>query len=384
MKALYNTLKEQPILYVARDVERALGLPADTPGYHILTNDTPAARAAAEEAPEHIHLVRVSEGLKNTYDLLTAEAYKKLAASLKPRGTIVFKNTFPIQRLARENSWPILNPSANLAQYVEDKVTQVEWLGEMSDRLVPFEQKKCRSIDWDGTPFILQFNRAHTGSGTRFIDSAKALSELRAKFPERPAKKIQYVKGPVFTSNNVVAPGGIFLGNISYQITGLAPFTTNAFASVGNDWRLPPLIMSEDQKAAHDELARKIGDRLYDNGWKGLFGIDVIIDEATGELHLLEINARQPASTAFESRLELARRARGEARGISVFEAHLASLLGIETEEPIIPLETGAQLIRRDPKTGDEVRRYQTDESVMAAHNELNEEGQKIAASNSQ
>jgi hypothetical protein len=39
-------------------------------------------------------------------------------------------------------------------------------------------------------------------------------------------------------------------------------------------------------------------------GWRGLFGIDVIKDLERNAIHLIEINARQPASTSFEAKLQ--------------------------------------------------------------------------------
>ena len=114
----------------------------------------------------------------------------------------------------------------------------------------------------------------------------------------------KYIDGPLFTNNNVVAKDTVLLGNINYQITGLLPFTENPFSTIGNDWELPRKILTKKQLARYNKIATDVGNRLRDSGWKGLFGIDVVLEQSTGKLYLLEINCRQPASTTYESQLQ--------------------------------------------------------------------------------
>jgi hypothetical protein len=97
-------------------------------------------------------------------------------------------------------------------------------------------------------------------------------------------------------------------------------------------------------------MAQKIGVRMQKDGWKGLFGIDVIYDEEHDLLRLIEINARQPASTTLESEFQSALRAHGVA-GITTFDAHLQALLGIPVTTALIPINDGAQIVQRLTQT---------------------------------
>ena len=190
-----------------------------------------------------------------------------------------------------------------MADKIESKISQIEWLGHLAKYLPKHRVDICQNIKWPGKPFILQYNHAHTGSGTLFINTKKRLNELAIKFPKRPVRISQYIEGPAFTNNNVVWDDKILMGNINYQITGLAPFTDNKFATIGNDWMLPSKVLSTKQIKQYKQIVTEIGRKLSKDGWKGLFGIDIIMDEKNGRLYLLEINARQPASTTFESQL---------------------------------------------------------------------------------
>ncbi|MDE2188237.1 MAG: hypothetical protein KGJ35_00705, partial [Patescibacteria group bacterium] len=141
----------------------------------------------------------------------------------------------------------------------------------------------------------------------------------------------------------------VYFGNPSYQITGLPPFTDNPFATIGNDWSLPHTVLTEKNLAEFHDIAEKVAEKMRESGWKGLFGIDVIYDEERDEMKLLEINARQPASTTFESQLQTKLRDQGIA-GTTIFEAHLSALVQGQTlydRGPTLYINDGAQVIQR-------------------------------------
>lgn len=366
------------VVYVTRDIERALGIPRETPARH-----QPALQALAggpgyfiitNEAP----FVKEGERL-DTHELLALPATAEFIQKLRKPKILVFKNTPQIERICEAKNWRLLNPSAALGNLVEEKISQVEWLGELARFLPPHQILLCKDIQFTGEPFVLQFNRAHTGLGTIHIKTEGDLERVKKQFPDRPARVTTFISGPVFTNNTVVAKDAILFGNISYQITGLSPFTNNPFATIGNDWGFAKRALSREQTERFHEIARAVGEKLRKDGWKGLFGIDVIVDERNGQLFLLEINARQPASTTYESQLQHeARSMKHEAR-LTTFEAHLAALLG----EPLvnyslIPIDDGAQIFLRNAD-GDIVQRFQSRESLIAADGQLNERGQDIS-----
>lgn len=357
------------IVYVTREKERALGLAEGTPGYFIITNILPF----------------VKEGTQlDTHELLSLPETVDFFAKLDNPKILVFKNTPRIERICADRGWQLLNPSAELSARVEEKISQIAWLGELERFMPPpgyagrHRVTVVKDISWDGTPFILQFNHAHTGLGTLHIKTPEDLRRVQEQFPDRPVRVTEFISGPVFTNNNVVASDATLVGNINYQITGLAPFTDNPFSTIGNDWEFAKRHLTSDQKTAYREIATLIGEKLREDGWKGLFGIDVIVDEQSGKVYLIEINARQPASTTYESQLQRASGQNLESR-MTTFEAHIAALLGQSLAgRSLISIDDGAQIFFRNSKQ-DIVRRIQVSESLMAAHGVLNERGRQIA-----
>lgn len=386
------------IIYVTRDIERALGkLPEND--YYIITNKTPYAIEIQKQYTHNVFLIDSNEIL-DTYDLLVLPEVQEIISRL---GTniLVFKNTIHIEQFCAEKKWNLLNPSAELSEKIENKISQIKWLGEMSNLLPSHKILEVKDIVWDKNPFILQWSHGHTGYGTILVSNEDILKDLKDKFPYREAKVTDFIKGPMFTINIVVAEKETFLGNISYQITGMLPFTNNPFSTIGNDWSVPHTILTESQIENIEEIARKISQKMRADGWKGLFGIDVIYDEERDLLHLIEINARQPASTTFESELQTILLSLG-IKGNTVFETHIASLLNLPITLSIIPINDGAQILQRvvekpinfntqklidagfkvikyiNKKNNEDLLRIQTTLGIMETHNKFNGRGKEI------
>jgi predicted ATP-grasp superfamily ATP-dependent carboligase len=372
---------KKPLIYVTRDIERALGMKPEG-NYFIVSNDTSYGREVKEKYPQNIQLIA---GNLDTYDLLCLPEVQETISN-KKADVVVFQNTPRIERLAAEKGWNLLNPSADIAKKVEEKISQVAWLGADANLLPPHTIALVKDVHFEGKRFVLQFNHSHTGQGTYVIDSESQLAELREKFPNRECRVVDFIEGPVFTIN-VVVGRFIVRGSISYQITGLSPFTDLPFSTIGNDWSVAC------DKETINKISRRIGQRMRRNGWKGLFGIDVIFDQKSNKTYLLEINARQPASAVFESVLQ---------KTNSIFEAHIAALLGRWTPFSVKQIEDGAQIVQRlthakhivdlsalrqkgltvmeyeNDIYNKELFRIQSNASIMKSHNQLNPLGEFI------
>lgn len=408
---LQDYLQNQSLLYVTRDIERALGMEPNK-NYRIITNDGLYSRKVKEQFPEFVTLVSAAKPL-DTLELL-ARPEAEDVISKTDAAVIVFKNTVRIEKICAERKWNLLNPSAELAERIENKITQVEWLGDQKDLLPPHRVTLGENCEWGSLKSIVQYAHSHTGTGTIMLDNAQTAENIRKTFPKREVRITSFIDGPVFTNNNVVTSDDILVGSISYQITGLPPFTQNKFSTIGNDWGLGKKLLNESRKQEYTNIAKKVGSRMKKSGWVGLFGIDVVLDSGSGKLHLLEINARQPASSTYESQLQK----KNSPDSPSIFEAHLLSLLKLETRPNVpeyirygrannlklITIENGSQIVNRakdtllkknsvacleesglhviqyeNDKPGSDLLRIQSSDSIMEDHGKLGPLGIKIA-----
>lgn len=397
---------KKPITYLTRDIERALGM---NPGgdYFIIANRTPYADKIAQKYPDNILLIK-AENILGTRELMEHQEVKDHFKT-KPSDIVVFKNTVRVEEAAQKAGLHLLNPKAVLTEQVEGKITQLEWLGLLAEKYMPAHSVHAsRSLRWMGEPFIIQWAHGHTGEGTILINSENELKALQDKFPHRTARRMTYIKGPSFTVNAVAASDRILIGNISYQITGMAPFTDFPFSTVGNDWALTHSLISMENIDVIRNITNDIGKKMNIAGWRGLFGIDVVQDEKSGRIFLIEVNARQPASVTFESTLQNQARETG-ARGLTTFEAHLKALLGEHIDDDLIELKDGAQIVQRITKNvnaasggisaakisslesagytvipydnkdmNEDLVRIQSAKGIMEGHGKLNERGKQI------
>lgn len=400
------TLEKNLVVFVSAHYERALGLPYAMPGLYGITLASDYARAAAH-ARNDIFFIESNE-LLSTRELLehprTAEIMREIEIRHNAAPAIlVFKNNSAIERICETRGWRLLNTKNSLTNTIEEKIPQIEWLGDLAGLLPPYTTGPLKNLSFTGERFVVQFNHSHSGEGTHLISSGEDLSRLAEKFPEREVRTLAYIEGPTFTNNNIVTDSGVLLGNISYQITGIAPFTDKPFASVGNDWGFARAQLSSKEYADFLDIARRVGEKMRSAGYRGAYGIDAVLEESTGKWYLLEINARQPSSVPTETYLQI----KSGSDGVSIFEAHLSALLGVDIPAPLTEIRIGAQLIARKNTSllklptgaenalreiaifvapaeardnGDELVRVRFDKSVIENHKQLNELGARTAS----
>lgn len=214
----------------------------------------------------------------------------------------------------------LLNNSSKLTRQLENKVVQYQLLADSPlSRYLPESQvTKLSEIEHDKIRdryynYVVQLPFGHTGSSTFLItedengSQARAeLDQLTAQYPQRACRVVELVSGRSFTLNGCVSRGKVWLGGLSYQFTGVSGLTDNSASTVGNDWELPAKILTEEQISEVVSLGEQIGSWLRDEqNFRGLFGIDFVVDRKTGQLSLIEINPRQVASTPMHTKLQL-------------------------------------------------------------------------------
>ena len=335
-KQILNQIKKRiakkPLFYITRYKERGSGLGNSLKNYEIITS-TP---------------------LKDTPEILEKKSFP-LKSNI-----IVFKNNVKIQRLAKQKKLRLLNPDYHLVEKYENKISQYKWLKTIIPTSLPKTvittpnkssfQKLSKTL---GSSFIGQFNRSHTGQGTLLISQVKQWKELIEKFPQRQIKCTQFINSPAITVNVCLWPSKqagkrncVLMGTPSYQITGLKQLTDFPYSTTGNDWSLAQKTLNSDDFKTIKALSQRIGQAMIKNGWQGLFGIDFIKGK---KWLVIEINARQPASTGLETALQ-----KQQGKGITVFAAHVAALLHLplpgtceQIEKSFQRINQGAQIIIR-------------------------------------
>ena len=322
------------LFYITRDVERAVGLLGAIDDYYIITNSSPLAEAVRDKHNDRLVVISRQEKL-STLALMRNKEVQDVITQLSkdnPSHIVVFKNSRQIEEECKRLDLRLLNPSVELSRKIENKMSQYAWLREEKSALIEVatpmstigELCQCdfgALIDQFGEGFILQYNTGHTGSGTKRIYHEYEWKNEVERFPRRVVKISRYIAGKAYTINACVIGNEVICGRTSEQITGKPELTNNPFATVGNDWS----NVSDGIHNKVKKIATEIGYYMKEDGWRGLFGIDVVMpaDDDAHPGYLIEINARQPASASLESQIQ------NEKKEVSTMEWHMKALTAI-------------------------------------------------------
>jgi biotin carboxylase len=100
-------------------------------------------------------------------------------------------------------------------------------------------------------------------------------------------KRINHMPG---TLEACVTRRGTLVGPVQTDITGFAEITPYKGGWCGNDAN--PRIFNQRVRRDLRQMAQALGDRLYQEGYKGVFCMDFLIDTDDGTPYLGEINPR--------------------------------------------------------------------------------------------
>lgn len=316
LKQINFKLKDKPLFYICNDPERALGLEALLKNYHIVCVDDSDLFTYIKLQIGNIFSLENHVGQKNALfrssaKLLEEESvaeYINNNSKQNERFFQTFKISSRFQKLAERYNATLLNTTSQLNKSFENKLRQYRLLKQYEVNFPPTLISKLKELDYQtladklGNSLVIQFDRGHTGTGTVFINSIDEFKSIQQKFPDREARVASRVEGFSYTVNAAVSRNGIYVAGLSYQITGVPELTHLEGGTVGNDFSCRQGISSKLKQQIIEEVT-KVGFAMKEAGYKGLFGVDLIV--SSDQVYIIEVNARQPASVPFHAKLQL-------------------------------------------------------------------------------
>ena len=141
-----------------------------------------------------------------------------------------------------------------------------------------------------GTNLVVQTPYGDSGRTTFFIRSEEDWNDHAEKLSAEPLKVMRNINHVPGTLEAVATRHGTLVGPIQTDITGHPELTPYGGGWAGND--VYPSVFDEPTRNRIRSLARKLGDRLYSEGYRGVFCFDFLLDTDSGEVYLGEINPR--------------------------------------------------------------------------------------------
>lgn len=151
------------------------------------------------------------------------------------------------------------------------------------------------------------------GKGTFFINTVEDFEEYnRFLVKEREKRNLKWVNitkfisGPSLSITGCATKYGILSGVVQTQVVDI-PELSRGLGSrrgvyQGHDWSYGK-YGSEIQFQAED-IVERLGEYMYIRGYKGVFGVDLVIEEKTGKVFLVECNSRYTGAFPVYSMLQ--------------------------------------------------------------------------------
>lgn len=328
-------LSEKAIFYLANDPERALGLEHILDSYNIACIDTINYKELLPR--ERIGFFSLSEArpgedsvYRSSLKLIRSKEFLEFYAARKKKNNFIqtFKISPAFAKAVADLGAESLNTAAYLNRMFENKLSQYSELAKAA-RFPKTIVTTLAATDYQqlkkelGEKFVIQFNRGHTGSGTVFINGEEEFKNIQLHYPRRQVKISEYLQANSYTLNACITESGVFMGGLSFQITGEPELAHEHGATIGNDWQYLPDI-NETVKKDLTEQVTSVGKIMRSKGYQGMFGVDLMVKE--GKVYVIEINARQPASIPMYTKIQL------QEGQVPLSLLHLAEFLGIKTD----------------------------------------------------
>ena len=141
-----------------------------------------------------------------------------------------------------------------------------------------------------GSDLVVQTPYGDSGRTTFFIKSREDWDKYGSKIVDEELKVMKRLNHLPGTIEGCATRHGTLVGPVMTDITGFEEITPYKGGWCGND--VAPTILPDGVPEKVREMAQRFGDRLYKEGYKGVFCVDFLLDTDTNEVYLGELNPR--------------------------------------------------------------------------------------------
>ncbi len=287
----------------------------------------------------------------------------------RPKVAMVFFDE-ETEEICRELGYELILPSDELRRRLDSKIVTTELGNKVGAASVP--NVLSDGVDsWDeliklsnkhglGNDMVVQTPYGDSGKTTFFIKAEEDWDEHAEDIIGEKLKVMKRINNSAAAVEAVLTRCGTVVGPFMTDLTGYPELTPYEGGWCGND--VFPGALSPEHRAKAVELVRKFGEALRDEGYKGFFEVDVLVDLDDGEVYLGEVNPRISGASSMTNVTA------GAYADIPLFLFHLLEYMNIDFEVDVDEInerwlglaadDTWSQLIMKEP--GGEVERILT------------------------
>lgn len=273
----------------------------------------------------------------NNYLLTHPAVQAHIAAQIRrpgdrPKIAMVFFDE-ETEQICEELGYDLILPSHELRTYLDSKITTTRLGNEAGAASVPNIlttvtswtdlNKKARAAKL-GKDWVLQTAYGDSGKTTYFVANRDDWNKCATDVVGEEVKVMKRINNRAAAVEAVNTRHGTVVGPFMTDLTGYKELTPYRGGWCGND--LYPEALNDDQRARAIEHVRKLGDRLREEGYKGFFEVDVLVDIDTDEVYLGELNPRISGASSMTNVTA------GAYADVPLFLFHLLEYLDVDYE----------------------------------------------------
>ncbi|MEI6221284.1 MAG: ATP-grasp domain-containing protein [bacterium] len=306
-----------PIFFICNDPLWAIGLEKTLPNYHIICIDDKEIVDLLQNNGVNVfclerELNNKNVVIRNTAKLLQhplVETYIQQQAKGNQPHILPFRPSASLQKFCENKHWKLLAADFELNLLFEDKLSFSAFLEKNDLPATPHFIEPLIATTYEkavkifNTPFIIQLPHGFAGSSTFLVNNQAEFDHILKENENKKAKISQFIEGIPFTINACSTEHGTIYAPLCHQITGYLDYTTSWGGTCGTTWQfseLPRTISETIYK--HTET---IGNLMYKQGFKGIFGLDFVVNIEKETVYIIECNARIVASIPLFTEMQL-------------------------------------------------------------------------------
>jgi biotin carboxylase len=264
------------------------------------------------------------------------------------------------EEICRELGYTLILPPDSLRRRLDSKIETTRLGAEAGARSVP--NVIGRAETWGeleelavgaglGTDLVIQTPYGDSGKTTFFIKSEQDWASHSSDIIGQDLKVMKRINNNAACVEACITRHGTIVGPFMTDLTGYPELTPYKGGWCGND--LFPEALTPTQRAASIDHVQRLGGRLAQEGYKGFFEVDVLIDTDTDEVYLGELNPRISGASPMTNVTA------GAYADVPLFLFHLLEFMEvdyvIDVEEinerwlELAAIDVWAQLIMKEP-----------------------------------
>jgi biotin carboxylase len=264
------------------------------------------------------------------------------------------------EEICRELGYRLILPSDELRRRLDSKIVTTRLGDEAGAPSVPNvlgaasswkELKELAAGNDLGRDLVVQTPYGDSGKTTFFIAAKKDWEKYAEDIVGEQLKVMKRIDNKAAAVEACITRHGTIVGPFMTDLTGYPELTPYKGGWCGND--LFPEALTPEQRATAIGHVRRLGDRLAQEGYLGFLEIDVLIDLATDEVYLGELNPRISGASSMTNVTA------GAYADVPLFLFHLLEFMdvdyAIDIEElnerwrELAAVDVWAQLIMKEP-----------------------------------